>query len=370
MRDEKRRRPVARLLLATTSVLLTLLVIELFVRVVDAVSGRGFFSQHRNVMTKRFRRPIPFRTFGFAPYKDEGGQKMISSRHGELFAIDKPKGVFRIVAFGGSTTENKTSFRANGEHYPLVLQQELRGHYGVESIEVINVGSSGYATPHSLILLTLDVLSWDPDLVILSHNINDLTAAYWPGFAFDYSNKYSDPAFIGPDYAGIYSRANQLFGCFQVYWIVKEFIEGISGPAEYPIVREPHGDLDHAFVDTFERNLVSFVNLAKSRGIQVLLGAQALQPSKAMFERHMMYKPYNDVVVYPRHDEFVRHHAELNHAMERAARASGAGFLDSDALMGDDEALFTDYVHYSSEGVRKLGATYARFIIDQGWITP
>ena len=55
---------------------------------------------------------------------------------------------------------------------------------------VISVASSAYATPHSLTLLSLDVLSWDTDLVILSHNINDLQAAYMPGFKPDYSHKY------------------------------------------------------------------------------------------------------------------------------------------------------------------------------------
>ncbi|ETX06172.1 MAG: hypothetical protein ETSY2_18725 [Candidatus Entotheonella gemina] len=118
-----------------------------------------------------------------------GGIRYIASRYQELYPLEKPSGTFRIVAFGGSTTANVQAMRSQTPHYPLLLQTQLRRTLARNDIEVINVGNPSYATPHSLILLAFDVLSWQPDLVILSHNINDLTALYWPDFTFDYSNK-------------------------------------------------------------------------------------------------------------------------------------------------------------------------------------
>ena len=53
----------------------------------------------------------------------------------------KPDGVFRIVCFGGSTSENKYAHHLEGIHYPGLLQEHLRERTGRDSIEVINLGS-------------------------------------------------------------------------------------------------------------------------------------------------------------------------------------------------------------------------------------
>jgi hypothetical protein len=109
----------------------------------------------------------------------------------------------------------------------------------------------------------------------------------------------------------------------------------------------------------FKRNLRSFVVLAKSRGIKVVLGTQPLERSQEYFERHVPYKPYNDVVRYPLHDEFVRHHESYNRAIGEVAAEEGATLADNDKAFGGDSALFSDYVHYTLEGVRRLAASYA-----------
>src|SRR6185503_15144799 len=157
-------------------------------------------------------------------YQDDGGQRFISSRHGELYPLRKGAGVLRIVAFGGSTTENIDVMKSHGTHYPRELERILRQRMGTDGVEVINVGNSAYATPHALILLSLHVLSWEPDIVILSENVNDLTAAYFPHFVSDYSNKYSHPTFGMPDFSEHDSLTNRLFQHSQLYWAGKELI--------------------------------------------------------------------------------------------------------------------------------------------------
>jgi len=83
----------------------------------------------------------------------------------------------------------------------------------------------------------------------------------------------------------------------------------------------------------FKRNVYSFVALAKSRGIKV--------------------------VRYPLHDEFVRHHESYNRAIEEVATEEGVIVADNDKALGGDRALFSDDVHYTLEGVRRLAASYA-----------
>ena len=101
----------SNLLLSVVSLIFVILVLETVIRAYDMISGHGFFSDHRNLLARSIRPVRPFRNFGFNLYKEENGTKYIISRHDELFPIKKPNGTFRIVVFGGSTTENYTPFK-------------------------------------------------------------------------------------------------------------------------------------------------------------------------------------------------------------------------------------------------------------------
>jgi len=350
------------LLIAT--VLLLLLVAEVSVRVYDKMTGWGFLSTHRNILSRN-KRALPFRTFGFKMYQDVQGVEHISSVHKELYPLRKDKDTFRIVCFGGSTTANWPGMKEAKIHYPLRLQALLREHYQTDQIEVINVGNSAYCTAHSLIELSLDVLSWQPDLVILSHNINDLTVMYWPGLTYDYSNKYSN-AYYMPNFKK-FTTINSIFQHSNLYWAIRDTLEQLKGMPS--IQRTSQGDQPTPkAIHIFKRNLLSFAHLAKSAGVEVLLATQALQPDEDMFLEHMANKPYNSFVSYPLHEEFVKHHRSFNRLIEDAAKESGALFIDNDASFKGERKYFVDYVHYTPQGVDKLAHNYARFLIDHGVI--
>ena len=343
------------------------LLAEVGIRSLDAVRGRGFFSQDRRNI-KKAAPVIPFRMFGFMPYQERNGTRYIASRHGELYPLHKPAGTFRIVCFGGSTTENESSFKAHGTHYPLVLQSLLRARLHNETIEVINVGNSAYATPQALIFLELDVLSWDPEVVILSENFNDLLAAYWPNFTYDYSHKYAHPFYTnsgaGPQRC-LEEVSDRLFQRSQLYWVAKERLLRVLR-RRFPLHRRSYGDIpDPVAAGVFRRNLRSFVTLARSNGIQVVLGTQPLQPSEESFLRHVEYKPYNDVVVYPLHEEFVKHHQYYNEVIRQVGAAEGVPVADSASALGSNPKYFIDFLHYSEEGVEALARYYADFLIEQ-----
>ena len=123
------------LLLLLFSLVFIFLVLELAIRTWDMVRGVGFSSGDRNLQMGSIKPLRPFRTFGFDLYRTDDGVRYISSRHGELYPVSKPEGTYRIVVFGGSTTENRPAFRQQGIHYPLVLQSVLRSALGRDSID-------------------------------------------------------------------------------------------------------------------------------------------------------------------------------------------------------------------------------------------
>ena len=333
-------------------------VLELGLRLVDVAKGRGFDWGERKLLLNQ-RPLVPFRTFGFDPYAETDAGRAISSRWQEHYPLEKPPGSFRIVAFGGSTTEN----RVEEMHYPLRLQQMLRERLGRDDIEVINVANQAYATPQALILLQLDVVHWAPDLVILSHNVNDLTAAYFPGIRSDYSNKYSNEFFL-PDHENRYTGANVLLQNSQLYW----FLVGRLSKLETrmrpnnPYGRESYGmDPPEEARATFEHNVRSFVRYAQSQGIPVVIGSQPFTPGRDFFDRHWGFKSdsYKAAVRFPEHEEFVAHHAAYNRSLERLAAELGVLLVNSAAALDGREEYFADSVHYTRAGVERLAESYA-----------
>ena len=169
-----------------TAVLVTVIVTmaagEVALRLYDVAHGRTFAGKAPKVR--------PYRIFGVDLYGRDGEKLFVQSRHGERFPFVKGEDTFRIVTFGGSTTANNHAYSTAGIHCPLVLERLLQQAYPSRKIEVINVGYEGYATTHSIAVLAVDVLSWDPDLVIISHDFNDLETSYFDHFFPDHSHKF------------------------------------------------------------------------------------------------------------------------------------------------------------------------------------
>jgi len=352
------------LLLAAFSLLFVLLAAEIGLRTADAIRGYGFNSDVRNPLERDIKPLLPFRTFGFDMYRTIDGVRHISSRHQELYPLEKSADTYRIVVFGGSTTVNRPAFEEAGIHYPLVIQSRLQEELPDKNIEVINVSNAAYCTVHSLIELELDVVEWEPDLVILSHNVNDLTSAYWPEPTYDYSNKYSDPHFSVPDLKKIYTPANVIFEHSQLYWFVKYRIEVLRGHVSSDMRRKSYGDTPPRLVtDIFKRNLGTFIEIARANGARVLLGSQPIHPEEKLFNLPMEVKKYNVRMIYPLHDEFLQHHRIFNEAIKEVADEYGVPFLDNDASLAGDDRYFIDFVHYTPEGVKKLGINFAEFIL-------
>ncbi|MSR76135.1 MAG: hypothetical protein EXS68_00910 [Candidatus Ryanbacteria bacterium] len=330
---------------------------EIGARIFDTLQG-GDFAYNQS----RAQRPIiPFRMFGHDLYKEKNGVRHIVSRHGEYYPFKKEFGTYRVVAMGGSTTQNFVG----GTHWPKLLEEKLSREYPNKKIEVINIGNSGYSTAQMIILLTLDVASWQPDLIVASENINDLLASYFPNFVPDYANKYETPSFLPSP-----STTSRLLGWSRLYWVLKSRGQALSYRLD-----DLRGDVYHRRSYTneppkegqevFRRNWETIVRLTKARGIKIILATQPLEPSLEYWDRHMRYKTYNDIAIYPLHEEFLAHHHRFNDIIREVARVEGVPLADNDILFGGSQQYFTDLVHYTRAGIEKLADTYDALIGSQ-----
>ena len=103
----------------------------------------------------------------------DGSWKFVTNGQGfrsyEDYHLEKPSGVFRVIALGDSTTEG-FEVRQN-DTYTAVLERYLKKD-GINA-EVFNTGISGFGTAEELIYLENEAIKYNPDAVVLGFFGND-----------------------------------------------------------------------------------------------------------------------------------------------------------------------------------------------------
>jgi len=166
---------------------------------------------------------------------------------------------FRIFCLGGSTTEFRDQ---SGRGWPERLEGHLRKARPDRAIEVYNAGRQWYTTEHMLIHYATNIRHLAPDAVILMEAINDLLQnADFSYFSFEaFRPDYGH--FYGPVYRIIRrpSLEQKVLGGLGSMWNHKprQVVDTNSFPG----------------LESFERNLMALVEMAKSGGASVVLMTQ------------------------------------------------------------------------------------------------
>ena len=105
------------------------------------------------------------------------------------------------------------------------------------------------------------------------------------------------------------------------------------------------------------------VTLAKQNWIQVILASQPLEPDKNSFEKHTIHKPFNDIVVYPQHEEFVSYHVIFNTIIQKVAMEANCLLLDNQKAVSSEKGFFFDHVHFNPKGIKALAENCVNLIM-------
>lgn len=266
----------------------------------------------------------------------------------------KPPGEFRILAVGGSTTENYRN--SAGLHWPLVLECRLR-EAGRPNVRVLNASMSAYSTAHTLIRLQFDLLDYEPDMVIVMHAINDLNVTYRAlaaGLPVDghYRSKYVNRHFtnmLGDDDVVLFRSWRGLTELLRPAPSDSEPVKGYD--------LEPGRSY-------FERNLSMIAALLRHRGA---FGVFLTMPIREDRVDEHRTNPENAGLVYLPTSDALRSDMDVYNRTIQAVADSSQGILSVDmaAQFPDDRSLFLDIVHYTTEGVVTFGDLLAREIVDR-----
>lgn len=260
-------------------------------------------------------------------------------------------GEVRVVALGGSTTEDV--WNEAGRHWPLAVEERLHAA-GRDDVRVYNGAMSAYTSAHSLVRFATDVVQYQPDLLLVMHNVNDLLVVYRAGMLgvpmdSSYHVKYGQKSLTGQ------LDEDDVVLC-RLCALVRERLARLAPP-------EPRVELGEYDLRTglalFERNLRSLVAVARAHGTEVVLVTMPLSRSRERFDDTAALAAAGLLEAFPSHERFLADFDAYNDAIRRVGAELGVPVIDAAALVPQDDALFADIVHTTSAGVEAMGDAVA-----------
>ncbi len=252
------------------------------------------------------------------------------------------------VAFlGGSTTV--CEYVADSLRFHALTVDAIEARTGLRT-NALNAARSGNHSLHSLTLFTAKVLPQRPDVVVLMHNVNDLTTLLRVGSYWNDNPSRGLLTHAPCATAGCHLRLGMtklshtvLPGISTRLWSLQR--RG-SPRSEFDT---PAGPVDATFAEQqFRSSLVTFVETARAWGVAPLLMTQANRiapvPDPALSYPHdELGVPYTRFqALYDRFNEVVREVAE----------AHGVPLVDLAALVPPDREHLYDFVHLTDAGSR------------------
>ena len=186
-----------------------------------------------------------------------------------------PASVERIMVVGASTTFDG-EVTADDRAWPARLEFWLHDVAPAAPVEVVNAGVPGYRVLDNLIRLQTDLCQFHPDVIVLYDAHNDLFSAL--GQAVSGPPPLTDTPGEMPvitPWAHWLSRHSLLYNKVALRWKVLHF-----GGARDPPRQADWSGAIAAGAAQFERDVVSFVAIARAMGIRVVL-AQVVHVSGA-----------------------------------------------------------------------------------------
>jgi lysophospholipase L1-like esterase len=278
------------------------------------------------------------------------------------FSSEKPDGVYRIVALGGSSTYD-VRIADNAATFAAQLEKLLREDYGYMNVEVINAGVPGYNSWEILVNLEFRVLDLDPDLVIIYEGVNDVHARLVEPSAYRGDDWGRRQAWRVPP-VGFWEHSTLLRILSRSMNItrqvsVDDFVSSntyLSWPFENRLL-EDHFDPAEILEENppiyFRRNLENMIAVSKEHGMDIMFSTWA-------------YSPY--LKDYASEDYYQQGFNENNDVVREVATNQHIPLFDFAAVMPQDAKYWADGRHSNEAGALLKASLFAEFIDTQGLI--
>ena len=296
---------------------------------------------------------------------------------GDEIQIPKPKGTFRIVLLGGSTTYT-SGVPDYQKSYPYLLEMILKRT--LPSVEVVNAGCIRYSTWESLINLEFRVLDLEPDIVVVYHGINDVhPRLVYPYEAYRGDNSGARSPYVRPEETfwdrsaalritrtrlGLRnSVAGLLFLRTHDYLstnFTMEFLtqkQGEQYPSDVFLKHSAQEMLENNRPTYFRRNLENIVAICKFRGIKTVMMTFAWSDQ---FPKHPLASS----------DEYQQAYREQNVAVKEVCKERDIPCYDFMGEMPKDPIYWMDGRHVNELGAEVKADLVAKYFFRSSGLLP
>ena len=345
--------------LVILSVALPLLAAEIYVRL---KSPYGYWTP-----AIERARTFPYTGSVFCRYVFEEKERIVREGHveypinalgyrGRPFAEVKPANTLRVLVYGGSTV---LDLAASGDmDWPHQIEQVLRER-GIDHVEAINAGISGYTTSDCLGRLYSEGHRLSPDYVVLYDTWNDLKYFRFKEPILRIFKPYRpDPRL---DYHGwgdrLMCHVSQLYVRLRNRFLSRKYRMGAEGVVPEGPMPAP---IQTAALKQYRLNLELFVDCARNIGAVPLLMTEARLITRDLPDSARKKIPYEYTLFD--HDTLLNAYEEADRIIKEVGREKNVEVIDVAAFMSGNERLLYDHVHTTAAGSRKLAELVAGHI--------
>jgi lysophospholipase L1-like esterase len=290
-------------------------------------------------------RPHPYLNYmGNPDYVTPEGEKIhheIGIRRTDVELTEKPDGVFRVLAMGGSTTFGLFVPEARNV-WPGLVGLALAETFGAD-VETVNAGIPNFSTFELIGFAALWLPELEPDLVLVHTGFNDAFTVGFPdeggpdNTTFRHSWSYRPL----PSAVRTAMRVSYFLRALGTGWLSRNgYAIGDMTPAmQYPIPTDDEvlQNLEGATGKYFRRNLEALIVLIRRAGAEPVLVNMPINPK---FEE-------TDHIYYAAVAEAVKRN---NRIMSEVAERYGVTLVDLYSPMRDPE-IYIDAAHVAKGGM-------------------
>jgi lysophospholipase L1-like esterase len=278
------------------------------------------------------------------------------------FSLEKPSGVYRIVALGGSSTYD-VSIKDNAATFTAQLERLLRENSGYQNVQVINAGVPGYNSWEILVNLEFRVLDLDPDLVIIYEGTNDVHArlvepSAYRGDDLGRRQTWRVPPIALWEHSALLRILSRMMNVTRQVSI-DDFVSSptyVSWPYEYRLSEDnldPGEILKENPPIYFRRNLENMSAIAKEHDVLIMLATWA-------------HSPY--LKDYASQDYYQHGFQENNDVVKEVAADQQIPLFHFAEVMPQEAIYWADGRHVNEAGALVKARLFAEYIHDQGLI--
>lgn len=288
---------------------------------------------------------------------------------GREVSLRAPVGVERIMVVGASTTFDG-EVTGDERAWPARLEFWLHDVAPGTPVEVVNAGVPGYRVLDNVIRLQTELGQFHPDVIVLYDAHNDLFTALGEAVAGPppMTDTPGEMPVITP-WAYWLSRHSLLYNKIALRWKVLRF----GGSRDTPRQVDWSGAIATGAAQ-FERDVVSFVAIARAMGIRMVL-AQVVQVSGpgAVAERDSLVRVmWRQAVPFAPLDTLLAGYRRFDAVMQAVAKRFTIPYVSTQSfgLTGTEWYAEGDPIHFNDRGADRMGHLMAQALVAAGVIGP